>query len=96
MPYLFIGVFLVTTFCSLIEQRIQTDEEQHVDHQKGDDPDYNNDNNLKIKLLFIIRQAVDDREQEKNPGLRGLNSTLNLNRKFKFEQLKQDLLPLII
>jgi hypothetical protein len=52
MPYLFIGVFLVTTFCSLIEQWIQTDEEQHVDHQQGDDPDYNNDNNLKIKSGF--------------------------------------------
>jgi hypothetical protein len=50
--YLFIGVLLVTTFHSLIQQWVQTDKEQHVYHEQRDNPDYNDNNNLKIKLFY--------------------------------------------
>jgi len=45
--YLFIGVLLVTAFRSLVQHWVQTDKEQHVDHQQWDNPDYNDNNNLK-------------------------------------------------
>jgi hypothetical protein len=52
MIYLFIGVLLVTTFHSLVQQWVQTDEEQHVDHKQRDNPDYNDNNNLKINFFY--------------------------------------------
>ena len=48
--YLFIGVLLIIAFSSLVQQWVQTDKEQHVDHQQRDNPDYNDNNNLKIKF----------------------------------------------
>ena len=50
--YLFIGVLLVIAFCSLVQQWVQTYKKQHVDHQQRDNPDYNDNNNLKIKFFY--------------------------------------------
>ena len=50
--YLFIGVLLVIAFRFLVQQWVQTYKEQHVDHQQRDNPDYNDNNNLKIQFFY--------------------------------------------
>lgn len=44
--YLFIVVFLILSWCFLIEKRIKANQEKHVNYKKRNNPDDYDDNHL--------------------------------------------------
>lgn len=54
MTYVFVSVFDVTALGSLVEKRVQADQEQHVDHQQRDDPDHDDNHYLNQCVQVLV------------------------------------------
>ena len=54
LTYVFIGVLLIIGFDALVQQRIQADQEEHVDDQQGYHPDDNDDDHLDDGCIAIL------------------------------------------